>query len=181
MFRPEELAQILAVFVDEAGEILTRMEQTTLTLEKAGPSPERLNSIFRGAHTLKGNASSLELQSIADMSHAMEDVLDQLRSGKVAVSPSLTSLLLSAIDAVREMLAQPERGAQPLDPQHRTIHRRLVEWSRASQGKEPKISQEDVPCDSSSPASRPQPKHPQELRRDPPRGPCGSISPLSTR
>src|SRR5512145_2190748 len=135
MFQPEELAQFLAVFLDEAAEILTRMEENTVTLEKVGPSPELLNSVFRGAHTLKGNALSRELHSVAKIAHATEDVLDQLRSGRRTVTQNLTALLLSAIDAIREMISHPERGAQPLSDQHRQIHRRLVKWSKASQGK----------------------------------------------
>jgi two-component system chemotaxis sensor kinase CheA len=126
----DDLGQFLGVFLEETSEILSRMEQSAVALESGDPDAEQLHSLFRGAHTLKGNAASLGFQAMADLAHSLEDVLDLLRAGEASPTPTLTTLVLGAIDALREMAADPEGAAARPIPSHRRLRAKLVRWLR---------------------------------------------------
>lgn len=118
--------ELLSIFQAEADEIIGRMEQSLIALESRPDDAELLNTIFRGAHTLKGNAASLGFTALADSSHAVEDVLDRLREGREVMTPALTTLLLRIVDAFREMLADPQTQGVHLSSNHRKLLQTLV-------------------------------------------------------
>ena len=62
-----EFAAVTREFIAESGEILDRMEDAAIALEEKPTDVELIRALFRGAHTLKGNASCL---SLAQMTHA---------------------------------------------------------------------------------------------------------------
>ncbi|MCM2254099.1 MAG: chemotaxis protein CheA [Vicinamibacteria bacterium] len=98
-----ELRQIAEVFVAESLEGLEAIEQA-LVVQEGGFDEESVNAIFRVAHTLKGNAASLGLGRLSAFGHALEDTLDAVRHHELAISADLVSLLLEAVDAIREAL-----------------------------------------------------------------------------
>lgn len=98
-----ELRQIAELFVAESLEGLETIEQT-LVVQDDGFDEESVNAIFRVAHTIKGNAASLGLGRLSAFGHALEDTLDAVRRHDLAVSADLVSLLLEAVDAIREAL-----------------------------------------------------------------------------
>jgi len=106
--------RLLATFAEEVGEILTEMEQTLVGLEEH-PDDERLRAIFRGAHTLKGAASALGFDGMADLSHVLEDVLEALLERRLPVADEQVTLLLEVVDRLREML-EALRGGQEETP-----------------------------------------------------------------
>lgn len=91
------------VFLDEAEEQLQVMEAGFLALEKDGANPEQLQAIFRAAHTLKGSSATLGHKQMAELTHAMENVLDKLRKGQLSVSSSLVDTLFACLDALSQM------------------------------------------------------------------------------
>jgi two-component system chemotaxis sensor kinase CheA len=103
--------RLLATFAEEVGEILTEMEQTLVGLEEH-PDDERLRSIFRGAHTLKGAASALGFDGMADLSHVLEDVLEALLERRLPVADEQVTLLLEVVDRLREMLEGVRAGQE---------------------------------------------------------------------
>lgn len=107
-----ELNELLDLFIAEANEGLQTMEKAVLRLENAPDDPELLPTLFRAAHTLKGNSASLGFADLTGFTHGLEDVLDKLRSGELTPAPHITTLLLESVDALREMLAEAV-GAQP--------------------------------------------------------------------
>lgn len=112
-----EWQQILGVFADEAAELLSSLEETLIALE-ASPDDERLQSLFRLAHNLKGSASSLGFQALTDYVHGVEDLLQALRDRRLSVSESLVSLLLSSVDHLRELTRAALAGVDQLGPAH---------------------------------------------------------------
>jgi two-component system chemotaxis sensor kinase CheA len=70
---------IMASFLLESEEGLALMEQSLLQMESNPSDLELLHSIFRVAHTLKGNATSLQLNELAGFAHVVEDLLDVFR------------------------------------------------------------------------------------------------------
>jgi two-component system chemotaxis sensor kinase CheA len=96
---------VFASFLAESEEGLGLMEQALVQMESSPPDPELLHSIFRVAHTLKGNATSLGLSELAGFSHVVEDLLDVLREQQALPTSDLISLLLKVVDEFRSMIA----------------------------------------------------------------------------
>jgi two-component system chemotaxis sensor kinase CheA len=94
---------LVQAFLVDAEENFTAMEEALMALEERPNDSEILRSIFRGAHNMKGNASTIEFREMADLAHLVEDVLDRLRKQTLAVTPDLVSLLLRSVDVMRKM------------------------------------------------------------------------------
>ena len=99
------LDPVLQIFFDEADELLRTFEDGVLGLERAPGDRECLNSIFRAAHTLKGNSSMLGFERIATLTHALEELLVRLRGGASAPSRAVIDALLSANDVLGTLIA----------------------------------------------------------------------------
>ena len=99
----EITAEDIRVFLDEAEELLQTMEAGILRLENeaSDPDPEVIQDIFRAAHTLKGSSATLGHQRMAELTHAMENVLDRLRKGKASVTTPLVDTLFRCLDALK--------------------------------------------------------------------------------
>src|SRR5580693_8493234 len=107
---------VLASFLVESQEGLDSMEQALVQMESNPSDPELLANIFRVAHTLKGNATSLGLTEIAGFAHVVEDLLDVFREQQTMPGADLISLLLKAVDELRAMVAGAATGVQDLTP-----------------------------------------------------------------
>lgn len=103
-----DYAEVLHMFAVESSECLHAMEEAILTLETQPWDGEALQTIFRVAHTLKGNAASLGLNELAQFAHSLEDVLDRLRTGVIPVSDEVIALLLESKDALAELVPRRE-------------------------------------------------------------------------
>jgi two-component system chemotaxis sensor kinase CheA len=97
-----DMTQYLDLFLQEAEEQMEILEQETLKLEQ-DPSQERLQVIFRAAHTLKGSSRAMGFAGFAQLTHEMENVLDQLRNGLLAVTTEICDALLACIDTLGQM------------------------------------------------------------------------------
>ena len=96
---------LMRIFQQESEEGLAAMEQALVAFEQNQADAEALQTLFRAAHTLKGNAGCLGFTDLAALTHGIEDVLDRLRSGASA-SREIVDLLLESLDAVRTLLAE---------------------------------------------------------------------------
>lgn len=94
------------LFFEESEEGLLAMEHALLVIEESPADAESLNTLFRVAHTLKGNAGSLGFAELAAMTHGLEDVLDRLRGGALTVTRDVVDLLLTSLDVLRAMLTE---------------------------------------------------------------------------
>src|SRR5258708_14188324 len=93
---------LLQSFREETEECLQQMEQLLLALETRPEDRELVSSLFRAAHTIKGNASLLDFNALARFLHNAEDLLDLCRSTIVALSQEGISILLQAVDVLRQ-------------------------------------------------------------------------------
>lgn len=103
----DELKQILGVFREEAREIGERMTSDLLALETASTEKEvksLLESLFRGAHTLKGGAGSLGIDDVVALAHAAESLLGKCQRGERAFVPAFTDALLAGLDEIGKRL-----------------------------------------------------------------------------
>jgi two-component system, chemotaxis family, sensor kinase CheA len=100
---------LVRLFFEESEEGLAAMEEALVALEQKPGETEALQILFRVAHTLKGNASSLGFVELTEVTHGLENVLELLRSGSAAVSRDVVDVLLESVDVLREMLAEAKR------------------------------------------------------------------------
>lgn len=101
---------ILKNFLVESTEGLALMEQSILQLESRPGDNELVQAIFRVVHTMKGNASLLEIENLLAFTHNAEDLLDTVRNGKLLVTPEIITLLLDLVDMLRQMVAAAGEG-----------------------------------------------------------------------
>ncbi|HUI10222.1 MAG TPA: chemotaxis protein CheA [Bacteroidota bacterium] len=112
----EEMAEILESFIVETREILERLGQDLLVLEKGSEDRELLNTIFRAVHTVKGTSSFLGLDQMTSLAHRFEDVLNKLRRGELLATPARMDVMLEAYDLLRVLLEKIEaRRTDPID------------------------------------------------------------------
>ncbi|HEU4521503.1 MAG TPA: chemotaxis protein CheA [Thermoanaerobaculia bacterium] len=93
-------------FTGEAEELLDTLSRDLIDLEAQGQDvrPELVNKIFRNVHSLKGLAGMLGFSEISELSHNLEDMLDRLRMGKIAISRDLIDLLYDAVDSLNRLV-----------------------------------------------------------------------------
>ncbi len=101
----QQMQQALQSFIVEAQELLVSMEQGLMELETQ-PDPERINALFRAAHTIKGSAGLFGLDAVVRFTHHLESVLDQMRADKIAVDADVVALLLQARDHLAGLIDQ---------------------------------------------------------------------------
>lgn len=94
----------LKLFSDETEEQLELLDSALVQLE-GEPDPDLVQQIFRAAHTLKGSSATIGHRKMAQLTHAMETVLDSVRQGKHRPSREMVDALLAGLDALR-VLAQ---------------------------------------------------------------------------
>jgi two-component system chemotaxis sensor kinase CheA len=104
-----DMSQYVELFLQEGREQLEILEQETLKLEQ-DPSTERLQVIFRSAHTLKGSARAMDYTHMAELTHEMENVLDNLRNGVIQLTMPIADALLQCQDILGKMIDSIEAG-----------------------------------------------------------------------
>ena len=118
---------LLQSFREETEECLVQMEQLLLALEARPGDRELLSSLFRAAHTVKGNASLLEFDALARFLHDVEDLLDLCRSKSVVLTQEVIGILLQTVDAQRQMAKRAVQGETNPLPEHEALSARLFE------------------------------------------------------
>ena len=87
-------------FVAEARELIGHATDDLIALERDGMSAERIDSVFRAFHTLKGSAGVVELPAMSVVLHAAEDLLDSVRHGTLGAGGEIVDAALSCLDQV---------------------------------------------------------------------------------
>ena len=97
---PQIREQVYTYFLSEAHELLLLIEQKLLTFQE-DHTPATVHEIMRAAHTIKGGAANLELETITTVAHSLEDIFKSLYNPDLVIDPELHSLLLSSYDCLR--------------------------------------------------------------------------------
>ncbi|WP_353674468.1 Hpt domain-containing protein [Synechocystis sp. LKSZ1] len=106
--------KILGYFIEEAKEHLETLERGILELTTVIDDQERLNEMFRAAHSVKGGAAMLGYTSIQKTAHRLEDAFKILREHRVSVDQKLESLFLKGYDILQDLVEklQSPQGLQ---------------------------------------------------------------------
>jgi two-component system chemotaxis sensor kinase CheA len=94
------------VFLAEMGELVQDIEADLLQLEDAPSSRGLVDRLFRSLHTIKGGAGMTGMELLSHYTHAVENMLDEVRKGHLAMSSALVSLLLEALDCLKGLMAE---------------------------------------------------------------------------
>ncbi|MDH5433576.1 MAG: chemotaxis protein CheA [Gammaproteobacteria bacterium] len=106
-----DLSQFYQVFFEESFEGLDTMEHELLHLEEDSDR-ENINTIFRAAHSIKGGSATFNFKEVAEFTHVMETLLDEMREGKRPVEKETVDLLLRSVDCLRGMLNRIQDGEE---------------------------------------------------------------------
>jgi two-component system chemotaxis sensor kinase CheA len=112
------MAKYHKLFLEEAADHLGEISHALLELEKDAASTESIDVIFRMAHSIKSMAASLGFDSVAEVSHRLEDRMQEVRArGRIATDAEL-SLLFKGLEGLEQMVgAVRDTGeAPPADP-----------------------------------------------------------------
>ncbi len=97
-------------FIQEARELLTEIEEVLLEMEETPDDSDLINRLFRAFHTLKGGGGMFGFDTITEVTHHIETVLDSVRAGDLSITKELISLSLSIHDALKDILSQGEEA-----------------------------------------------------------------------
>ena len=105
-----DITRFHATFFEESRENLAAMEAGLLDMESGGGGGDTIHVVFRAAHSIKGGSATFGFTAIADLTHLLETLLDEARSGKRTLDGVAISALLGSVDALRMLLAAAEHG-----------------------------------------------------------------------
>ena len=150
-------------FLIESQEGLDRMERCLTELEERPQDKELLGEIFRSVHTIKGTTGFLGFKRLEKLAHAGENLLGQLRDGKVTAGATLITALLHLLDGLRELLKTIEAKDSEGDGDDSALIARLGELqaptaSRKGQGAQvAQPAHEADPVKAGMPTAAPEP------------------------
>ncbi|MGF9769942.1 chemotaxis protein CheW [Bacillus albus] len=101
---------LLNIFFEESEEHLQSLNENVLILEQNPADMGVVGEIFRSAHTFKGMSASMEFTEMADLTHKMENVLDEIRHGNIVVHANIIDVIFECIDNLEKMVADVQQG-----------------------------------------------------------------------
>lgn len=104
--------QYLEMFIEESKEHLQACNEHLLELEKNPENIAIVNEVFRSAHTLKGMSATMGYEDIANLTHKMENVLDEIRNSRLHVTAELLDVVFVAVDQLEEMVLDIAAGGK---------------------------------------------------------------------
>ena len=102
--------EVMTGFLDESEESIATLDSLFVELEQQPKDKDIIGSIFRIAHSVKGLAAFLNLKAIKDLTHNLENVLDNLRDDKLCVNSTIIDCLLTGFDEVSNMVTRVRAG-----------------------------------------------------------------------
>lgn len=153
--------ELLKDFFSEADQQVENLESNILVIENDPGNHEAIDEIFRAAHTLKGGSATVEMHELSEFTHAVEDLLDELRSKTITVTEPVVDVLLNAIDIIKAMLEARSNGdvysddVEPIKEQLRSFIPDKKDKKKKSGGAKPSLA--DLQKPASAPAPTPAP------------------------
>ena len=100
-------------FLIEARDILDIVAGEILAVEADPANVDLLNAIFRGIHTIKGSAPMFDMDTLGELAHELENLLNGLRCGSLALTPEIVDVLLKGVDGLNSIHISIARGETP--------------------------------------------------------------------
>ncbi|WP_368187480.1 chemotaxis protein CheA [Aestuariibius sp. HNIBRBA575] len=103
-------------FFQECDDLMEVLTDGLEALDDGNHDDETINAMFRAVHSIKGGAGAFDLTALVEFSHALENLLDNMRSGKTDPEPNVTAVLFSSGDHLSDLIELSRQGQSP-DPQ----------------------------------------------------------------
>src|SRR6266849_3174599 len=132
---------IVREFLAESNENLDTLDRELVLLEKDPKNSNILGSVFRSIHTIKGTCGFLGFTRLEKVAHSGENLLSNLRDGKLVLNTDIASGLMSMVDAVRRMLTAIEATGQDGETDYKDLIESLTRLQQPSPGGTPQIRQ----------------------------------------
>jgi len=117
--------KLLRAFLEESEELLEKLNDNLLQLERDASNPDSINEIFRLTHSLKSESALLGFVRLSELAHHLEDVFDAIRSGSISLSRPLMDAIFSASDLIHEIIARISIGKSDEGVDSRSVIREL--------------------------------------------------------
>ncbi len=117
--------EFIQEFLEESDENLDQLDRDFVELESNPCDRERLASVFRVIHTIKGTSGFFAFSKLGAIAHAGENLLARLRDGELLLDGEIASALLESVDAIREILANIATTGQEGDRDFRALSDKL--------------------------------------------------------
>ncbi len=111
----DDMSAYKDVFLSESAEYIQAITEGLLALESNPNDLEPVETVFRGAHSLKGMAAAMGYTRTSELTHKIESLMDTVRKREQAADSSLIDLVLRAVDAAKELIAAESGGDAALD------------------------------------------------------------------
>ncbi|MFK5894264.1 MAG: chemotaxis protein CheA [Pseudomonadota bacterium] len=108
-----DLSQFKQIFLEESDEGLDVLESGLLSLDSGTADDDVIHAVFRAAHSIKGGAATFGLNEIAEFTHLMETLLDEMRDGRRKINQEPINALLNSVDVLRGMLEAADDDVPP--------------------------------------------------------------------
>jgi len=129
-----DTSQYMSMFLEESMDNLQTLNDSLLQLEQEPNDIDKLNEIFRVAHTIKGMAATMGFNQMAELTHKMEDVLSEFRNGHLKVTQKVVTVLFKCLDTLEQMVNNISDGVED----EVTIEDIIKELESITEGKEEK-------------------------------------------
>lgn len=131
-----DVSQYLEIFIDETKEHLQTLSDQLMILEQEPENMDTINEIFRAAHSLKGMAGTMGYKRMQRLTHDMENVFQEVRSGNMTVKSELVDVLFRGLDALESYLSNIMETADEGTEDNEEIINTLNGIADAATGKE---------------------------------------------
>jgi two-component system, chemotaxis family, sensor kinase CheA len=122
----DEIAQLRQTYFQECDEVLSEFEAHLMALDEGRGNAETLRAAFRAIHSIKGGASAFGYRRLVNFAHALETLLDKLRSGTATLTADTISLLLRAADIVADLVRAAQSGTELMEKHEGAVFDALV-------------------------------------------------------
>ncbi|MDO5518029.1 MAG: chemotaxis protein CheA, partial [Clostridium sp.] len=106
-----DTSQYMSMFLEESLDNLQTLNESLLELEQNPEDIDKVNEIFRVAHTIKGMAATMGFTDLAELTHKMEDVLSEFREGELKVTSDVVTVLFDCLDTLEKMVDNVQEGS----------------------------------------------------------------------
>jgi two-component system chemotaxis sensor kinase CheA len=108
----DDMVEYKEMYAVESVEHLQAMNDALLCLEKDPQNGEKINVLFRAAHTLKGMSATMGYTNISELTHKMENLMDRIRKNEMKLDPEAIDVLFESFDMLEKMVEEPEDSGQ---------------------------------------------------------------------
>ena len=108
----DTMDEIRETFFLECEDLLQDLETGLTAIRDGDRDPEKVNSVFRAVHSIKGGAGAFALNDLVRFAHKFETTLDEVRAGRLEPQTDLVALFLRAADFLADLVASAQSGDQ---------------------------------------------------------------------